>query len=106
MDDAELDTLLQAALAPPDRPADRGFVVRIDRAVAEAERYRRWRSRLRRQLATEGLALGAVAASLAFVAQAPEVGALLDRAPDLAWPALLGLLLLWMLMRGRSDLLA
>lgn len=106
MDDAELDALLQAALTPPERPADRHFVVRVDRAVAEAERYRLWRARLRRQLATEGLALGAVAASLAFVAQVPEVGALLDRAPGLAWPALLALLLFWMLVRGRSNLLA
>ncbi len=106
MDDAELDALLRAALAPPERPADRLFVVRVDRAVAEAERFRLWRARLRRQLATEGLTLGAVAASLAFVAQVPEVGDLLDRAPGLAWPALLALLLFWMLVRGRSDLLA
>ena len=106
MDDAELDALLQAALAPPERPADRGFVVRVDRAVVEAERYRRTRARLRRQLATEALALGAVAASLVLVAQVPQVGALLDQAPGLAWTGLLALLLFWMLVRGRSDVLA
>jgi sigma-70-like protein len=103
MDDAELDTLLRAALAPPKGPADRGFVVKVERAVAEAEMYRRWRAGLRRQLATEALALGAVGASFAFVAQVAEVHDALAKAPELIWPALLALLLFWMLVRGRGD---
>lgn len=106
MDDSELDSLLRAALAPPEGPADRAFVVRVDRAVAEAERYRRWRAGLRRQLVTEALALGAVGGSLAFIAQVPEVREALDRAPGLAWSALLAMFLIWMLVRGRGGALA
>ena len=105
-EDPELDSLLRSALAPPEGPADRGFVIRVDRAVAEAERYRRWRARLWRQLASEAAALGAVGASLAFVAQVPSVGTILRSAPGLVWPALLVLLLFWMLLRGRVDLAA
>ena len=106
MDDPELDSLLRAALAPPEGPADRRFVIRVDRTVTEAERYRRWRSGLWRQLTVEALALGAVGGSLACIAQVPAVGEALGRAPGLAWPALLALLLFWMLVRGRVDLLA
>jgi hypothetical protein len=106
MDDTELDVLLSEALAPPAGPADRGFVAKVDRAVAEADRYRKWRAGLRRQLASEALALAAVGGSLVSVAQVAEVREALSAAPGLAWPALLSLLLFWMLVRGRGDALA
>ena len=106
MDDRQLDSLLSAALAPPEGPADRDFVVWVDRAIAESERYRRWRAALRRQLVTEALALGAVAGSLALIAQVPEVGTALARAPGLIWPVLLAILLFWTLVRGRSGAFA
>ena len=106
MDDGEFDRLLSEALAPPKRGADRTFVVRVEQAVAEAERYQRWRSRLGWQLASEGLALAAVAGSLAFIARAPPVRAALAEAPGLAWSALLALLLFWFLVRGRGGTLA
>ncbi|HEU0099259.1 MAG TPA: hypothetical protein VFQ67_10840 [Allosphingosinicella sp.] len=102
-DDPELDRLLGAALAPPERPADRGFVLRVERGVAEADRYRRWRSGLVRQLVSEALAVGAGAASLGFIAQVPAVREVLDTAPGLAWTGLVALLLLWMLVRGRGQ---
>lgn len=105
-EDPRLDLLLREALAPPDRPADRGFVVRVERSVVEAERYRRWRARLRRQLATEALALAAVGASFAIIAQVPAVRDALERAPGLGWAGLLALLLFWMLVRGRGGVLA
>jgi hypothetical protein len=106
MDDPELDKLLRSALAPPEGPADRGFVVRVDRALTEAERYRRSRAALRRQLVTEALALGAVGGSLAFLAQIGEVREALDQAPGLAWSILLAMFLVWMLVRGRGGALA
>ena len=106
MDDSELDLLLREALAPPKGPADRAFVLRVERVVAEAERYRRWRARLWRQLAAESLALGAVGASLALIAQVPQVREALGRAPGLGWSALLAMLLVWMLVRGRGGVLA
>jgi hypothetical protein len=106
MDDAALDRLLREALAPPERASDRAFVVRVERAVAEAERYRRWRAALLRQLGGEAMALAAVAGSLLVIAQAPAVRDALDSAPGLAWSALLALLLFWMLLRGRGGVRA
>jgi hypothetical protein len=106
MDDSDLDRLLSEALAPPERPADRGFVMRVDRVLVEAERYRRWRAGLVRQLVTEALALAAVAGSLVFVSQVPAVSAALAATPGLVWPAVLALFLVWLLVRGRSGLLA
>jgi len=106
MDDSELDLILREALAPPERPADRPFVVRVDRAVAEAERYRRWRAGLVRQLITEALALAAVAGSLVFISQVSEVSEALAATPGLIWPALVALFLFWRLVRGRGGALA
>ena len=106
MDDNELDKLLGEALAPPERPADRGFVLRVEHSVAEEERYRKWRAGFVHQLATEALALAAVGGSFAFLARVPAVEALLTAAPGLIWAALLLMLLLWSLMRGRGGMLA
>ena len=106
MDEASFDALLKKELAPIEGPADRAFVARVDHAVAEAELYRRARRRIVGQLATEGLAVGAVAASLAFVARIPEIRDALTRTPELGWPALLLLFLFWLLLRGRPRVLA
>jgi hypothetical protein len=106
MDDEELDSLLGEALAPPEGPADRGFVLRVERSVAEEERYRKWRAALLRQLATEALALAAVGGSFAFIARVPAIEAMLTEAPGLIWAALVLLLLVWALVRGRGNLLA
>ncbi|HEX8262063.1 MAG TPA: hypothetical protein VF547_04225 [Allosphingosinicella sp.] len=106
MDDNELDKLLSEALAPPERAADRGFVVRVERSMAEEDRYRKWRSVFLRQLATEALALAALGGSFALIARVPAVEAMLTDAPGLIWAALLLLLLVWALMRGRGNLLA
>jgi hypothetical protein len=105
-DDPALDQLLREALAPPDCPADRGFVVRVERVVAEAERYRRRRAALLRQLASEALALAAVAASLAFIAQAPQVREALGKAPELGGLGLLAMVVVWLLVRGKGGVLA
>jgi hypothetical protein len=106
MDDKELDILLSEALAPPEGPADRGFVLRVERSVAEEERYRKWRGAFLRQLVTEALALAAVGGSFAFIARVPPVEAMLTAAPGLIWAALVLLLLVWGLVRGRGDVLA
>jgi hypothetical protein len=101
MNEAELDALLSAELAPPERPADMLFVGRMDRTIAEAERYRASRAALKRQLGTEAAAIGALGASLALLGQAPEVRAFLSDAPGLLFTALAGLMLVWLLI-GRS----
>ena len=106
MDDRELDILLGEALAPPEGPADRGFVLRVERVVAEEQRYRKWRSAFLRQLATEALALAALGGSFAVIARVPMVEALLTDAPGLIWAAMVLLLLVWGLVRGRGSVLA
>jgi hypothetical protein len=107
MNEAEFDALLAETLAPPQRPVDAAFVARVDRAVLESERYRRWRANLWRQLAGELLALGALAASLVAIGQVPDVRTALAEAPTAAWPALLSLIMLWLLVtRQRPGALA
>jgi hypothetical protein len=105
--DRALDALLAGALAPAERSPDRRFVARVDRAIAEVERYRSARARLLRRLASEALAIGALAASLAVLARAPAVRQALVEAPSLAWPLLLSVLVLWVIVsRGRDTGLA
>lgn len=105
--DPALDALLADALALKQRAPDPGFVARVDAAVAESERYRRWRRTLWSRFMSEMLAVGAIAGSVAVLSRAPGVRDVLSDAPDLLWPALLGLLLIWtLLMRGRSGLFA
>jgi hypothetical protein len=106
-EDEALDELLGRALALSGRAADAAFVSRVDAAVAEAERYRRLRARLRGQLVGELLALAGLAGGIAVIAHAPGVADTLTRAPALLWPAMLALLLLWMLFtRTTPRLLA
>jgi hypothetical protein len=102
--DDHLDALLGEALAPSQSPPDRAFVARVDLAVAEADRYRAVRSAMRRQIGSEALAVSALAGSLVTVAQVPQLRIALAQAPSLAWPALLALLLFWILVRGRGAL--
>jgi hypothetical protein len=106
MDEARFEALLKEELTPLEGPADRIFLARIGHAVVEAELYRRARRRILGQLGTEALAVGALAASLAFVARIPEIREALTRTPELAWPAILLLLLFWMLLRGKPGALA
>jgi hypothetical protein len=104
MNDAEFERLLHERLAPPERPADRAFTLKVERAVAEADLYRSWRAALLRQFVSEALAVGAIGASLLTLSRIPGVRETLDQAPGLIWPLLLSLFLLWMLMRGRNRL--
>jgi len=106
MNEAEFERLLHERLAPPERRADRAFTLKVERAVAEADLYRSWRVALLRQFVSEGLAMGAVAASLFTLSRIPQVREAVDQAPGLVWPVLLALFLLWLLMRGRGRLLA
>ncbi len=101
--DRELDALLAEMLAPADRPPDEAFVTKVDWAVAEHERYRRKRAQLWRQLSGEALAIAALAGSLALIAQVPAVRAALVELPFVAWPALMSLLVLWLIVMRRAP---
>jgi hypothetical protein len=106
MNEADFESLLHERLAPPERRADRAFTLKVERAVAEADIYRSWRAALLRQFVSEGLAMAAIAASLATLSRIPRVREAMDQAPALIWPVLLALFLLWLLVRGRGRLLA
>ena len=62
--DAALQALLRSGLAPPLREPDAEFVAQVSAAIAEAERYRRWRASFRRQLVTDLLTIGGIAGAL------------------------------------------
>jgi hypothetical protein len=107
MDEADLDALLKAELAPPHGAADMAFVTRVDRMILEAERYNASRAALKRQLATESLAIGAIGGGLAVLAAAPGIRETLSAAPGLGWTGILGLMLVWLLIiRSRAGSLA
>ena len=101
---AAFDAMLAEALAPPSRDKDRGFIARVDRAVVERERYLRQRAALRRQLGGELLALGALGGSVALLSRIPDVSAALAEAPIFAWPALLSLILFWLVVTRMQRL--
>lgn len=100
--EAGFEALLKRELAPSEAPAESAFVARVDRAVAEADLYRRARRQILRQLGSEGLAVGAVGASLAFVTRVPDVREALTQAPELLSIAGLLLLLFWLLVHPKS----
>ena len=106
MNEAQFEALLHEGLAPPERSADRAFTRKVERAAAEADLYRSWRRALLRQFVSEGLAMAAIGASLATLSHIPGVRSAIDQAPGLIWPVLLLVFLLWLLLRGRSRLLA
>ena len=102
--DPAFDAFLAKALAPPEGPADRSFVARVDRAVLADELYRRQRKALWRRFGGETLGIAAVGASLAVMTRIPDLGTMLGEASPLALPALLALplLLFWILiLKGR-----
>ena len=107
-DDQALEALLRAGLAPPSREPDAAFVAGVDAAVAEAERYRRWRTRFRRQLTTDLLTFGGIAGAFATLSRAPAVNEMLARTPALAWSIPMLLLLGWLTLnrgaKGRHSL--
>jgi hypothetical protein len=106
-EDAALDQLLGKELALGERPVDAAFVARVDHGIAELERYRLRRTGLLRRLTGDVFSIGALGGSLALIAQAPEVRGALVEAPLVAWPALLSLLVFWIVLpRGKARMLA
>ena len=100
MTDDPFNALLSDALTPPVRLPDRTFVARAQAAIAEAERFRRWRRRALRQIGSEALALTGLAGAAITLAQIPAIGEVLSGAP-LAVPAAAGILLLAWLALGK-----
>lgn len=98
MKEADPDRLLGElfeALAPEDRPVDSRFVSRVEARITELERYRLWRARRVRRLATDAIATGAIGAAAAFISLAPSAAAELGAEPSLLSTGLLVMLLCW-----------
>ena len=100
--DDPFDALLAGTLAPPARSADGLFVARAQAAIAEAERFRRWRRRAMRQVGSEALMLCGLAGAALTLAQVPLARDVLAGVP-LAAPSLVGALLLAWLALGRQP---
>jgi len=71
IEDYGLDAMLQSALAPPKRDSDDAFVARVKLAVAEDERFRRWRAAAIRRQAGEAMALFGIAGAAVTIVSAP-----------------------------------
>ena len=71
----DFDLFLSASLAPPERPADRAFVARVDARIRLEARLGAARRSILRSLALELVALAAVAAGLCWIARAPALAA-------------------------------
>ena len=93
--ETEIDTMLAALLAPPPRPGDRGFAMRVDRAIDAHTAYARARARFWRSFAFEAAAVGALLAALWLLSSAPLLAPLAGAAHWGLAPPLLLILLLW-----------
>lgn len=93
--DAEIDTLLTAMLAPPARAGDRSFTVQVERAIDAQAVYARARARFWRSFGFEALAVGALLAALWLLSSAPSLAPLAGAAHWGLAPPLLLILLLW-----------
>lgn len=98
-----MDELIAGQLALVERSPDESFVAKVDHAVLEWQRYRRWRASLWRQLVSEGLSIATLGGSLAVITQAPTVRLALVEMPMTIWPALISLLLLWVIVARGGE---
>lgn len=100
---ADIDAMLTAMLAPPMRPGDRAFTVQVERAIDAQAAYARARARFWRSFAFEALAIAALLAALWLLSSAPLPAPLSGATHwGLASPLLLILLLWFGTQRWRS----
>ena len=85
----EFDRFLAAALAPEERAPDRRFVARVQAAILLEERLAAQRSSVLRGLATQLVALAAVAAALWWLGRAAPVAGWFGESPALGLGVLL-----------------
>ncbi|KQZ69435.1 hypothetical protein ASE06_01030 [Sphingopyxis sp. Root214] len=94
-DDHDINAMLAAMLAPPERPGDRGFAVGVERAIDAQAAYASARSRFWRSFAFEASAIGALLAALWLLSSAPLLAPLAGAGHWGLAPPLLLILLLW-----------
>lgn len=79
---------IRAALAPPRRAPDRGFVLKVTARLRFEQQARLLRRAALRQIVAQGLALAATAAGLWWIWQAPDLARIAAESPDLALVAI------------------
>lgn len=89
------DSFLAEALAPPSRHPDRGFVARVQAAVALEARLEAERRSILRRFLAELIALVAVAGGLVWAARAEPLMAIASESP---WLLMCGLLSIFVLI--------
>ena len=94
-DDRRMDAMLGDMLAPPTRPGDRGFAVRVDRAIDTQAAYARARSRFWTSFLFEALAVAALFAALWLLSGTSLLAPLAGPGQWGLAPPLLLILLLW-----------
>jgi fatty acid desaturase len=94
-DDREMDAVLAAMLAPPERPGDRGFANEVERLIDAQAAYARARRRFWRSFAFEVLAVGALLAALWLLSSTSLLAPLAGPTHWGLAPPLLLILLLW-----------
>lgn len=94
-DDGEMDAVLAAMLAPPERPGDHGFAIEVERLIDAQAAYARARRRFWRSFAFEVLAVGALLAALWLLSSTSLLAPLAGPTHWGLAPPLLLILLLW-----------
>ena len=93
--DEAIDAMLGAALAPPARPGDRAFLVRVVRRIDAEAALARAERRFWRGFAVEALAIGALLAALWLLSSSDLLAPLAGPAHWGLAPPLLLVLALW-----------
>ena len=94
-DEIEIDAMLGALLAPPERSGDRVFTARVDRAIDVQAALVRAERRFWRSFAFEALAIGALLAALWLLSSSDLLAPLAGPAHWGLAPPLLLVLALW-----------
>lgn len=93
--DAEIDALLGALLAPPERAGDRDFLARVECAIDVEAALARAESRFWQSFALEALAIGALLAALWLLSSSELFAPLAGPAHWGLAPPLLLIVALW-----------
>lgn len=103
MDD-RFDEFLRTSLAPPERPADRAYALRVQARIALEEKWEIARRAALTRLAWDLAAVATVAAALLAISRAPAVAEFVTRAPAVALAIALAAFAMFILpLAGRAG---
>lgn len=99
----EFDAFLAHALSPEPRPADRGFIARVNARVALDRRLRAERSAMFRRVGREALALAAIAGGLLWLGRAAPIADFAAESPGAMLALLLSAFAFFVLVFSRDT---